>query len=692
MSAPAERATILVVPEAAGRKLGVKQKQALLEYLRTGGSVIADGRQDWLVQLGFRWSGHRIPISTVVDVLFPAESLHWTDETVERFASPEGSRQFMVDPDSRQVLALGGRYGAGQYIYLAAPLDPYTSYGTSHYPYLSEYLNEVFRDRHAMRSGRVEVYFDPGFRQGVDLTRLVANWRQDGIRTVYVAAWQVYPRWTFDYESFVRLAHENGLSVYAWFVFPEVTPRMWDEHPEWRERTATGAEGQVGWRLAMNFQNPLCFQAAMGWMKDLLTAHDWDGVNLTELNFDADFVDYLRPDRFVPMNDDVRSDFRKLAGFDPALLFTGESSYYYKRNPAAFEKFQRYREDAVTNWHREVLAELRPLQRAREWEVIVTMLDSLHSKYVRPALGIDSRRIVELMKDFDFTLQVEDPAEYWVKEPDRYRAFAQTYLPLVPDRRRLMFDINVLSNRDVTGTRLPSGLMTGTELARTVMAAAGASGRVAIYSEATVPSQDWAFINQALASSVRIEAEGRKWSLRSPDPVRLVSTDVHNYYLDGRLWPVSSSEGVLVPPGQHQLSIERPWYRMLDRGEMPTRLLYANANILQAGATPTGIELKYDSPSRAVLMVNQRPMEIVVDGHPKELPVQASGGNWWLLAPRGAHQIAILTTTTAGVYVNLWSWLSSSTITTFGALATGLMFALYVSKRIRRLARRKVTL
>ena len=166
---------------------------------------------------------------------------------------------------------------------------------------------------------------------------------------------------------------------------------------------------------------------------------------------------------------------------------------------------------------------------------------------------------------------------------------------------------------------------------------------------------------------------------------------MHNYYLDGQLWPVSSSEGVLVPPGRHQLSIERPWYRLLDRGEMPTRLLYVNADLLQAGATPTGIELRYDSPSRAVLQVNQRPMETVVDGRPREMPVFASGGNWWLLAPRGEHQIVIRTTTPAGVYVNLWGWLSSSTITTFGALITFVMFALYVSKRLRRPVRRRVT-
>ena len=73
------------------------------------------------------------------------------------------------------------------------------------------------------------------------------------------------------------------------------------------------------------------------------------------------------------------------------------------------------------------------------------MLDSLHDDYVRPALGVDSRRITALMREFPFTLQVEDPARFWMTSPERYRRFAATYLKLVPDPHRLMFDVNVVA-------------------------------------------------------------------------------------------------------------------------------------------------------------------------------------------------------------------------------------------------------
>jgi len=315
-------------------------------------------------------------------------------------------------------------------------------------------------------------------------------WRDWGISAIYAAAWQEpYP-----FGDLLAACHRQGIRVYAWFAFPALTRQFWDEHPEWRERTATGADGRIGWRYAMNFENPDCFRAAMTWMHAVLSAHPWDGVNLTELNYDADFLDYRRADRFVPMNGEVRLAFRRRAGFDPALLFDAGSPYFHQRNPAAWRRFLRFREEIVLDWHRRVLAEVAPLRRTRNFEVIVTVLDSLHGDYVRPALGVDARRIAALAKRFPFTLQVEDPAHDWAAPPDRYLRFAKTYRKVVRDPRRLMFDVNVVADRDIAHTALPSATATGAELMETVAAAAASSGRVAIYSEHTVAAHDWVLL------------------------------------------------------------------------------------------------------------------------------------------------------------------------------------------------------
>jgi hypothetical protein len=388
------------------------------------------------------------------------------------------------------------------------------------------------------------------------------------------------------------------------------------------------------------------------------------------------------------MNDDVRASFRQRAGFDPAELFVPASRYYHKRNPKALEEFLRYREDIVTTWHRRVLGELEPLAKAQGWEVIVTMLDSLHSAYVRPALGIDSRRIAALTREFDFTLQVEDFAEHWRQPPDRYRRFAETYLRLVPDRRRLMFDINVVPDRSVDGTSLPSSRATGTELALTVAAAASASGRVAIYSEHTVASQDWSLIGAALAEAARVQMGPGGWTLRSPRAVRLVSYEDRDYYLNGRLWPAVSPDGVTAPPGSYRLSFYRPWYQFLDRGELSTRLLHINADLLDARAAPTGLALRYSSPGRAVLLLNQKPLSVRVDEQTWPASVEEGEGRWSIVAPRGEHTIEVETATPAGVFVGLWSYASSSAIAAFGALTSILMIAIYLHLRWRRIARR----
>ncbi len=482
---------VLVVPGAAAARLTPSQHQEIARYVSAGGAVVTDRRQSWLEALGFRWSGRTISVGAVTDPEHPEPKLHWQGrDPVEAFTPPDGARILMSDVETGQPLVVTGRHGAGRYLYLAAPLDPHTPYGTSHYPYLPRYLTEAFGANPPQHAVRLEAYFDPAFRAGLRPEDLAAMWHDRSITAIYAAAWQEpYP-----FDQLIAACHQRGIRVYAWFAFPALTRRFWDEHPGWRERTATGADGRVGWRYSMNFFNPDCFRAAMTWARGVLDAHPWDGVNLTELNYDADFLDYLRPDRFVPMNADVRQAFTLRAGFDPALLFDVASPYFHKRNPKALQRFLQFREEIVLGWHERVLRELEPLRRARGFEVIVTVLDSLHGDYVRPALGVNTPRIAALSKRFPFTLQVEDPAHHWAGPPDRYRRFARTYRKLVRDPRRLMFDINVVADRDIAHTALPSPTATGLELMLTVASAAAPSGRVAIYSEHTVPAQDWVLL------------------------------------------------------------------------------------------------------------------------------------------------------------------------------------------------------
>ncbi|MBZ5516735.1 MAG: hypothetical protein LAN62_18175, partial [Acidobacteriia bacterium] len=680
---------LLVIPQAAGARLGEGQRRQILRYLTLGGEVVVDGPQAWLEKVGFSFPGGQTVVSSVTDPGHAEMKLTWRpEERVDRFTAPADAHALVEDVQSGQPLAVAGASGAGHYIYLAAPLDSHTDDGTSHYPYFPEYLNTVFGVATPLRSRRLEVYFDPSYRPGADFNRLATIWRRSGISTVHVAAWLFTKQFSFPYEEFVDACHRNGVAVYAWFILPAVTPRMWDEHPEWREKTAAGTDGQVGWRYLMNLQNPACFRAAMDWMTEQLKACEWDGVNIAELNFDADFKNWLRPDKFVPMNNDVRADFRRKAGFDPIQLFRPRSQHYFKDDPEGLARFLHYREDIVIDWHRRVLTEIEPLRKQRGWEVVVTVLDSLHDDYARPALGVDSRRIVALMKEFPFTLQIEDPAHFWMAPPGRYLRFAATYRKLGVDPRRLMFDVNVVNNRDIGGTFLPSATATGTELALTLASAASPSGRVAVYSEHTVPPQDFDLIQMVLSRPATIAARRNGWQIDTGTSLLLTPADDPLYYVDGRQWPAVSEDGLVVPAGSHRISTERNWWHFVEPGGFQARIVSCTADLIEAQVDPTDLAFHYRAPGRAVIVFDQQPRDVMIDSQPAMLPTERSGRDWAVVFPAGDHRVLVVTNTKAGVAVNVVGWASSSLIGAFGVLATALMIAIYLQLRLRRLIKR----
>jgi hypothetical protein len=141
---------------------------------------------------------------------------------------------------------------------------------------------------------------------------------------------------------------------------------------------------------------------------------------------------------------------------------------------------------------------------------------------------------------------------------------------------------------------------------------------------------------------------------------------------------------VIAPPGRYRLASQRPWYQFLDRGELPARLLHLSADLLEASVKSTGLEVRYRSPGRAVLVMNQKPIAVRINGRDAEAPVEEGEGRWALLLPRGEHDVEIETASRAGVFVNVWSYASASAIVAFGALTTLLMAAIYLRLRFRR--------
>ena len=285
---------------------------------------------------------------------------------------------------SRLGLAASFSRGAGKVLYLAALLDPYSRDGGSRYPFLFEHALRAFDRRQPARARAIELYFDPGLRTDVSIEDLAVQWRRMGVRVIYAAAWVFDRRYTYDYDRLIRVCHANGILVYAWFEFPQVTPAFWKDYPEWREVAAAG-KTLPSWRLAMNLANPACRQGAVHFMTSTLGRWAWDGVNLAELSFDGK-ADGDQPRAMVPLNEDVRRAFRGEHGFDPIALFDRSSRHYWRRDPKGWQQFLAFRTELVTELHRVFLTALRPFA-ASGREVIVTMLDSLEHPEVQADNG-----------------------------------------------------------------------------------------------------------------------------------------------------------------------------------------------------------------------------------------------------------------------------------------------------------------
>jgi uncharacterized protein DUF2334 len=677
---------ILLVPHAAAAAMTGQDVTRVSQWVREGGQLILDGRSLLSEALGVRYPGGKVLTERVTDGAQVDLELKWRPAVVvERFRVPDPAVILTRETASRLGLAAGFSHGTGRVLYLGALLDPYSRDGGSRYPFLFEHALQVFGRRQPARARSIELYFDPGLRTDISVEDLATHWRHMGVRVIYAAAWVFDRRYTYDYDRLIRVCHANGLLVYAWFEFPQVTPAFWKDYPEWREVPAAG-KVLPSWRLAMNLANPSCREAAVRVMTSTLSRWAWDGVNLAELSFDGK-ADGDTPQAVVPLNEDVRRAFRREHRFDPIALFDRSSPHYWRRDPKGWQQFLDFRMDLVTELHRVFLTALRPFA-AGGREVIVTALDSLEHLEVAADNGVDSAAIAELLRDTPFTLQVEDPARAWADPPSRYVTLARRYRAILPADTRFMLDINIVPGRHVEATHLPTALATGSELAATVRAARAASERVALYGDATIRTSDLERLAYAAADRAQVTRRGLTWEVTSPVSVEIaVSSEFRAFSLDGRDWPYWRAGYVLVPPGHHTLSAAKPSFRWLDTSALRPQLLQASDPLLDMSTTNAGLAIEYESPGPVYACFARRPARVLVEGTDAVIQDGARELGGVVTLPSGHHRAVISGSRGAALVLDLTSLVSSSLIVAFGTTSIAMLALLYAGIRARRLVR-----
>jgi Glycosyl hydrolase-like 10 len=592
--------------------------------VEAGTILILEGDSPLAASFGFRAGRQRVSVRGVEDVHAPKLRIVWEKPLdVPVFEIPKDARVFSRERGQGAPLMAGVRRGGGAVLWVAVSPG---SHGYERFPYLPQALLDLGLTP-PFRSTGLWAFFDSSYRTRVDLDYFAAKWRAAGISTLHVAAWHFWERNPEGDEylrHLIEACHRNAILVYAWFELPHVSDKFWDQHPEWREKTALGQDAQLDWRKLMNLAHPQTFDAAAEGVRDLVNRFDWDGMNLAELYFES-LEGHDNPARLTPMNDDVRAEFQKKAGFDPKELFDHASPRYLSKNTAGLKQFLDYRADLTRRMQAAWIAQAEQIRKTKPYlDLTLTHVDDRFDTSMRDKIGADVSAVLPLLSDHDFTFLIEDPATIWNLGPQRYPEIAGRYRPLTPRQDKLAIDINVVERyQDVYPTKQP----TGAELFQLVHQGALSFPHVALYFENSISSVDLPLLAAAGSTVEHAEQSGAKLMIQTREGGGVLFKGPA--LVDGKPWPVANDATVWLPGGTHSVEpASKP---------LGLRVTGFNGELKSASVTPSGVEFAYRSSARALATVDRVPRRVEIDG--AEVPIKMEGNVVFL--SRGQHLVVL---------------------------------------------------
>jgi len=589
-----------------------------------GGSVlILEGESTLAASFGFRPTKETFSLASLVDVHRPSLPIV-LEHAVElhRYEIPAKAQVFAKDRWTGAPLVAGFRSGSGAVLWVAA--NPGKN-GYERFPYIPQALSDLGLDP-AFQSERLWAFFDDSYRTRVDLDYFAARWRKSGISALHVASWHFYePNAEHDtyLKTLIEACHRQGITVYAWVELPHVSEKFWNDHPEWREKTAVLQDAHLDWRKLMNLSNPECVQAVSAGLESMIRRFDWDGVNLAELYFES-LEGAANPARFTPMNDNIRAQFRAQAGWDPMEIYSTH------KDAPSLRAFLDFRADLALHMQEDWMGRVEKFRVFRpDLDVVLTHVDDRFDTGMKDAIGADASRVLPMLNKRDFTFLIEDPATVWNLGPQRYPEIAKRYQPITPKPEHLAIDINVVDRyQDV----YPTKQQTGTELFELVHLAAEAFPRVALYFENSILRPDLLLLPSAAAVVKRVERVGTKTMIDAPYGVGI---PWHGGALvDGQPWPALNDSTLWMPAGTH--SVEP------GKHAQTLRLLDFNGVLESVDSEHDhGLALTYKSPGRAIAILNRKIRHLSVDGNASEMDVAGGADGRALMLPRGEHAVTI---------------------------------------------------
>ena len=591
--------------------------------------TLLEGDSEQGRELGFRHTARTIEVASVEEMRDPQLEVVWEKPLLlPIYELPGDARVFAREKRTRAPLVAGVRRNGKAVLWTITGVG---ERGYERFPYLLQALADL-GVQFPFRGARTWAFFDYSYRMRADSDFLARRWREAGIAAIHVAAWHFYEpdAWRDEYlRKLIEACHRQGVLVYAWLELPHVSEKFWDEHPQWREKTAILQDAHLDWRKLMNLANPDCSRAAEAGVQALIARFNWDGVNLAELYFES-LYGPADPQRFTPMNETVRADFRSQAGFDPLDLFRRESPHYWERDKAGWSRFSEYRASLAGRLQEHWLAA------ARHWrpdlDVALTHIDDRFDTRMRENLGADAARVLPLLSRLDFTFMIEDPATVWNLGPERYPEIARRYAALTSRREKLAVDINIVERyQDV----YPTKRQVGTELFELLHTSSLAFARVALYFEQSIGRADYDLLASTSAAVMRYESDGKRNNARRVESSQTSGIRWEGpVRVDGRPWPATDGETVWLPAGKHRVED--------DTQSVNHHLIQLNADLVGARALPAGVEFEYSSSARAAALVDFHPAIVQVNGRAIQAPVLEADGHFTVLLPPGKATAQIL--------------------------------------------------
>ena len=628
---------LMILPYASAKELKGDEIKLISEALNSGVNLLFDGISKLNETLQIKTLQTSIAISRIRDTRFSKKPLYWTiPGHVTPFDSTFYKNQILCTDDSLHLpIVISGTFGKGKFISMAALFDPNTDKGYSRFPFLTEYLDHVFGIERPAERLAMEMYFDPGMRDfsGIRTDSMVKQWKKHKIKRIYAGGW--YYDMDYDYARLIKACHENGISVYCWLETPMISIKFWKDHPEWREKTAYLKDAQIDWRFLMNLADENCRKQACKEIEDLLMKLDWDGVDFAEMYFEPSPVGPELPQNFTPMNNVVREEFKKQAGFDPIYIFDTKSPHYWKQNKADWRTFADYRKNLCFRIKTHILDCLSNVKRKKkDFEVVLTVIDVSITPEVSDNIGEDTKNTLLLCKKFDISLQSEDPSSCWGLTPERYDKMGNLYRKDIKEKNKLIFDCNVVSAHEQGFGGFPSEIPSGEEIRQIAHNMALHEARPCFYSEDALYERDFKNISTVLANRAKITTESEnQWNVKTPYTI-ILKTGSYNVKLDGKEWFAGDSINVIVPVGEHTLTF-------FESKENFNRLRISNISgeLQSAKFENNTVEFSYSEDFiPCYVTINKEPISISIDNQITQCTIYSNNPHEFTLRlPQGKH-------------------------------------------------------